>query len=822
MALTTRLTAKLAVMTTLATTGGAGTYCYTTGHGLPFQLHASSKATEATVSAADLDAVANAWGEAKPLSGTKLPGAATADTSRMARSAEVTLAHAELPVKSPASSDRYAVQTQPPLAAQVEPLAQEPPTIVEPAPEPVLTEFAEQQPADVSTAEKPSPSPAPVARGQALDEKPADAAENASIETVSESDPVGDGASQPEKPNSGLNDTARRAKEAFRDPPQPTQPAQPVALDRYGVPLKPTEPVDGANAGVNTGEVINPFAARTSPPLVSPIPSASPREIQPLESAQPLPPAASGLAERTTSSDDNYREGSATNPSRTATAGPTGEYGANNHRQINTLQSPLGDNPANSNAQTLGTIDGTGKPGEHALEGPQKPSLMIQKFAPGEIQVGKPAKFVVQVRNVGSQTAQDVMIRDIVPQGAKLVNTTPKADIDATHITWQIGSLSAGEERTVEMQLMPTTEGEVGSVATVSYSAQASAKTRCTMPQLAIRMTAPPEVMIGAEQRVKIELRNPGSGDATGVMLFENVPQNVKHAAGPALEFEIGTLRAGETRELELVLLAEKAGKVTNVLSARAEGNLQVQQQVEFEVIAPGLAVGVKGPERRYLERPATYEVSIENPGTAPARDIQLLTKLPKGLQFVRANNMGEYDATTHTVYWSLAELPKGERGTVELVAMPVETGTQTLEVEGHAKQGLADQAKQQILVEGLSAIMFEVRDLEDPIEVGRETGFEVRVVNQGTKAATNLQLTVNLPEGLQFVSAEGETNHSNKGGSVVFEPLAQLAPKADTLFRFKAQGVHAGDQRVSVEVKSDDLSQPIRKEESTRVFGDE
>ncbi len=41
-------------------------------------------------------------------------------------------------------------------------------------------------------------------------------------------------------------------------------------------------------------------------------------------------------------------------------------------------------------------------------------------------------------------------------------------------------------------------------------------------------------------------------------------------------------------------------------------------------------------------------------------------------------------------------------------------------------------------VVDGLAAIMFEVKDLEDPIEVGGETGYEVRVVNQGTKAATN------------------------------------------------------------------------------------
>jgi uncharacterized repeat protein (TIGR01451 family) len=288
------------------------------------------------------------------------------------------------------------------------------------------------------------------------------------------------------------------------------------------------------------------------------------------------------------------------------------------------------------------------------------------------------------------------------------------------------------------------------------------------------------------------------------------------------LEFDIGTLKAGETRELELVLMAEKAGKTVNVLSARADGNLQVQQEVEFEVIAPGLTVDVDGPERRYLERPATYEVNVENPGTAPAHDVKIVTKLPKGLRFVRANNMGEYDASTHAVYWSLAELPEGERGTVELVAMPIEAGPQTLEVESRAGQGLTDQTQQQIMIEGLAAIMFEVKDLEDPIEVGGETGYEIRVVNQGTKAATNVQVAVNLPPGMQLVSAEGETQHSQQRDAIVFEPLAQLAAKADTVYRIRAQGTSAGDQRVTVQVNTDDLGQPIRREESTLVFGDE
>jgi uncharacterized repeat protein (TIGR01451 family) len=105
---------------------------------------------------------------------------------------------------------------------------------------------------------------------------------------------------------------------------------------------------------------------------------------------------------------------------------------------------------------------------------------------------------------------------------------------------------------------------------------------------------------------------------------------------------------------------------------------------------------------------------------------------------------------------------------------------------------------------------------------VGGNTAYEIRVVNQGTKAATNIAVRVVTPPGMKVVSATGETRHQIDAQGVVFEPLRQLAPKADTLFRVQLQGVQAGDQRVLVEVDTDDLSQPVRKEESTRVFGDE
>ena len=455
------------------------------------------------------------------------------------------------------------------------------------------------------------------------------------------------------------------------------------------------------------------------------------------------------------------------------------------------------------------------------MEGTQSPSLTIQKLAPPEIQVGKRCTFAIRVQNTGQRTAQNVQIHDEIPLGTELVGTVPRAAVTGSKVVWDMGTLSVGEQRTVEMELIPSEEGELGSVATVTLAAQASARARCTKPELALRLSSQPQVHIGQQQLVQIEVSNPGSGEATNIMLLETVPAGVTHEAGPALEFELGNLAPGESRKLELLLSAEQAGRIQNTMTARADAGLQVEASCEFEIIAPELRLAVEGPDRRFLERPATYQVSVDNPGTAPAKEVQLVTHLPKGLQFVSANNLGEYDAAAHSVYWSLAELPANERGMVELVALPVEPGEHKLEVSTQARDGLADQIQKSVTVEGIAAIMFEVVDREDPIEVGGETSYEIRVTNQGSKAAGNVQVVAIMPPGLRALSGQGNTQNTVQGDRVIFAPIPQLGPKSEATFRIQAQGIQAGDQRMHVQITTDEIRDPITKEESTRVYSD-
>jgi hypothetical protein len=124
------------------------------------------------------------------------------------------------------------------------------------------------------------------------------------------------------------------------------------------------------------------------------------------------------------------------------------------------------------------------------------------------------------------------------------------------------------------------------------------------------------------------------------------------------------------------------------------------------------------------------YQVTIDNPGTAPAKEIALFARLPRGLQFVSADKKGQYDQRQHAVLWSLEELPAGEQGVVELTALPTDPGEQKLHVEGRADLGLEHQYEHTTVVEDITDLVFTVTDENVPIEVGSETTYEIRVAN--------------------------------------------------------------------------------------------
>lgn len=560
----------------------------------------------------------------------------------------------------------------------------------------------------------------------------------------------------------------------------------------------------------------NPFAAAPAvvpppqPPLRTPGPAVEPPAAAPGFSAppQPLPARATATSAPPAAVFQPY-----------AAAPPL----------VGSAAAPVPANAAGRPPQAGLAADGPGRPGPMQLEGVQSPQLSVEKRGPREVQVGKPARYEILVRNGGSAAARDVTLRDSVPQGTALIATSPPASPIVTAaggqddgtLVWQLGELAPGAQARIVVEVMPQIEGEIGSVASVSFRADASVRSRSTKPDLQIEVSQPQAVRIGGDMQLSVRVANPGSGIATGVVLEGFLPENVSHRAGRELEFDVGQLKPGESRTIDLVLGSRGPGIHQARFAARADGGIEVERPVKLEVTAPTLDVEIDMPVRRFLQRQVTCSISMINAGTAPARSVELAAQLPPGMKFVKANNAGWHDERTHRVLWNLEELPAGETGNVEVVLMPVALGPQKIAAAARSTDGVAHQVAHTCEVEGLAALIFEVADSEDPIEVDGATEYVIKVGNQGTKPATGVRIAAALLGDLEPVDARGPVQHRIDARGIAFEPLAKLAPSEEAVFRIRVKGRRAGDQRVQVQVVSEDHPTPITKEEITRVYDD-
>jgi uncharacterized repeat protein (TIGR01451 family) len=116
----------------------------------------------------------------------------------------------------------------------------------------------------------------------------------------------------------------------------------------------------------------------------------------------------------------------------------------------------------------------------------------------------------------------------------------------------------------------------------------------------------------------------------------------------------------------------------------------------------------------------------------------------------------------------------------------------------------------------GIAAILLEKADEPDPVSVGSNTTYTVKITNQGTADDSNVKLVVTIPPELVPVSAsEGKID----GQIVTLPAVPKLPAKQMITYQIVAKGVKAGDGHTAFTLSSDVLKSPITAEESTTVY---
>lgn len=305
-----------------------------------------------------------------------------------------------------------------------------------------------------------------------------------------------------------------------------------------------------------------------------------------------------------------------------------------------------------------------------------------------------------------------------------------------------------------------------------------------------------------------------------GVVLQEDVPEGLEHPRGRQLDNLLGTLEPGEVRRQMLRLRAVTPGIVENTIRLVSDDGLETEHTVSVQVVAPDLQLQLIGPSRRFLERPATYELQVANQGTADATNLEIAVHLDRGFTFVSTENEGYYDPNRHAVFWSLAQLPAGSQGVVPLTLLPVETGQQAIRIEAEGDLGVTVQSQRAMTVEGFAELNFGISNSGGPIEIGAETEYEVVVTNTGSMLDQNVRIQLQLPPGLELISTSGDAG-TNGQGLVVFQPILELQPNQMVKHTIRVRGLEAGVHVVQAVVASQQSTVAVKKEESTRVYAD-
>ena len=108
---------------------------------------------------------------------------------------------------------------------------------------------------------------------------------------------------------------------------------------------------------------------------------------------------------------------------------------------------------------------------------------------------------------------------------------------------------------------------------------------------------------------------------------------------------------------------------------------------------------------------------------------------IPAGFKFQQANMGGQFQDVTRVVHWNLGDLQPGQSKEVLLDLIPVEAGDYRMTAQVKTAGGLKTEAETRTVVEGYSALAIDVAPGDDPIEVGADTQYKIRVANTGSKA---------------------------------------------------------------------------------------
>lgn len=461
---------------------------------------------------------------------------------------------------------------------------------------------------------------------------------------------------------------------------------------------------------------------------------------------------------------------------------------------------------------------------QYPVSDAQGRAIHLSKLTPTQVILNEPFDYKIKVQNLTSQELLDVVVTDAKPENMTINSSDPEMRIDEGKVLWDLGTLAPHESRTISVSAVASDTGSITTCAEVTFKTPTCAQIDIVRPQLTLSKVAPSDLIKCDRIALSYILTNEGSAAACNVVIEDKLPDGMMTSTGDNIvSFNVDSIGPGESQEYEAVVDASSTGLFASSATASSISSGSVTSNTPETLISqPMLAIQETCPAAKFIGKSLTYDITVSNTGDGIAKDTVIVATIPENTQFKKSSGGGMYThASPGVVTWKIGDLAPGESKDVTMKLQLDEAGTlfTMATAKAFCAETVSDSCRTEL--EGIPAVLLEVVDISDPIEIGGMETYIITVTNQGSAEDTNIVISALLEDTMEYVSSSGPTKATVSGNKIVFEPLPSLAKEAQASWKVNVKAIGEGDVRFRATMDTDELGRVVLETEATRFYQD-
>ena len=304
-----------------------------------------------------------------------------------------------------------------------------------------------------------------------------------------------------------------------------------------------------------------------------------------------------------------------------------------------------------------------------------EPKLEMNIVGPAEIQFGEKEFYHVTVRNPGTGTAENVVVKLPEALGGERA---------------ALGDIQPGGDENFQVEMIAQTAGELILVTTamadgnLEVSAERSLIVR--RANLGIVIDGPGMKYSGSVGQYMVSVTNTGDAAANEVIAAMALPTGVKYLSGiesvkqieGGVRWQVGSLEPGQTRDYKINCQLDTSGELKLDVGAQGAGELQTANFVKTNVeTVADLVLTVQDPKGPLPTGENTvYEITVRNRGSRAAKGVDLVMQFSDGIEPRNADGLTHKIVPGQVLFSPISQIDPGQEMSFKVNAEALKSGT--------------------------------------------------------------------------------------------------------------------------------------------------